>query len=39
VEMARDKAIAIGELKKLYDNGIITAEEFEAKRQKLLNLI
>jgi TM2 domain-containing membrane protein YozV len=38
-EFARDKAIAIAELKKLYDMGAITAEEFEAKRQKLLDSI
>lgn len=27
----------LGELKKLYDNGIITAEEYEIKRRKLLD--
>jgi TM2 domain-containing membrane protein YozV len=29
-ESSRDKAATLGELKKLYDNGVITAEEFEA---------
>lgn len=33
---AQDVTIAIGNLKKLYDSGTITAEEFEEKRQKLL---
>jgi TM2 domain-containing membrane protein YozV len=38
-ETTRDKAIAIAELKNLYDMGAITAEEFEAKRRKLLDSI
>jgi TM2 domain-containing membrane protein YozV len=38
-ETTRDKAAAIGELKNLYDIGAITAEEFEAKRRKLLDSI
>ena len=33
---AKDVTGAIGELKKLYDMGAITAEEYEEKRQKLL---
>lgn len=33
---AKDVTGAIGELKKLYDQGAITAEEYEEKRQKLL---
>jgi len=33
---AKDVTGAIGELKKLYDLGAITAEEYEEKRQKLL---
>jgi TM2 domain-containing membrane protein YozV len=39
VELVRDKAAALGELKKLYDGDVITAEEFEAKRQKILDSI
>ena len=35
-ESAKEIAITLGELKKLYDNGIITAEEYESKRRKLL---
>ncbi|MGB7711662.1 MAG: NINE protein [Microcoleus sp.] len=33
---AKDVTGAIGDLKKLYDIGAITAEEYEEKRQKLL---
>lgn len=33
---AKDVTGAIGDLKKLYDMGAITAEEYEEKRQKLL---
>jgi TM2 domain-containing membrane protein YozV len=38
-ESSRDKAATLGELKNLYDNGVITAEEYEAKRRKLLDSI
>jgi TM2 domain-containing membrane protein YozV len=38
-ETSRDKAATLGELKKLYDSGIITAEEYEEKRRKLLDSI
>jgi TM2 domain-containing membrane protein YozV len=38
-ESSRDKAAALGELKNLYDNGVITAEEYEGKRRKLLDSI
>lgn len=38
-ESSRDKAVTLGELKKLYDNGVITAEEYEGKRRKLLDSI
>ncbi len=34
---AKDSAEALGELKKLYDNGVLTAEEYEEKRKKLLD--
>lgn len=33
---AKDVTGAIGDLKRLYDMGAITAEEYEEKRQKLL---
>ena len=36
---SREAAATLTELKKLYDNGIITAEEYEAKRRKLLDSI
>lgn len=36
-ESSRDKAATLGELKKLYDAGIITAEEYEQKRRKFLD--
>lgn len=36
-ESSREIAATLGELKKLYDNGIITAEEYESKRRKLLD--
>lgn len=38
-ESSREIAATLGELKKLYDNGIITAEEYEVKRRKLLDSI
>jgi TM2 domain-containing membrane protein YozV len=38
-ELMRDKAAALGELKKLYDADVITAEEFEGKRRKILDSI
>lgn len=34
---ATDTTNALGKLKKLYDDGAITAEEYEEKRQNLLN--
>lgn len=34
---AKDATSALADLKKLYDQGIITAEEYETKRRKLLN--
>ncbi|HLO50065.1 MAG TPA: NINE protein [Kamptonema sp.] len=33
---AKDITAALGDLKKLYEGGAITAEEYEEKRQKLL---
>lgn len=36
-ESSRDKAATLGELKKLYDAGVITAEEYEDKRRKMLD--
>ena len=36
-ESSKDKAATLGELKKLYDAGIITAEEYEGKRRKILD--
>lgn len=38
-ESSGEQIAALGELKKLYDNNIITAEEFEGKRQNILELI
>jgi len=38
-ETTRDKALALQELKKLYEDGVITAGEYEQKRKKLLDLI
>ncbi len=38
-ESSRDKAATLGELKNLYDNGVITAEEYEEKRRKMLDSI
>lgn len=38
-ELMKDKAAALGELKKLYDMQVITAEEFEGKRRKILDSI
>lgn len=39
IESTKDKAAALAELKKLYDAEIITAEEYEEKRRKLLDSI
>ncbi len=36
---ARDQALALQELKKLYEDGVITAGEYEQKRKKLLDRI
>ncbi|AFZ02156.1 NINE protein [Calothrix sp. PCC 6303] len=33
---AQDATRALGDLKKLFESGVITAEEYEEKRQKLL---
>ncbi len=38
-ELSKDKAATLGELKKLFDAGVITAEEYEAKRRKILDSI
>jgi len=38
-ETTHDKALALQEVKRLYDNGIITAGEYEQKRKKLLDLM
>jgi TM2 domain-containing membrane protein YozV len=38
-ESSGERMTALGDLKKLYDNNIITAEEFEEKRQNILDLI
>ena len=35
----RESTAALSDLKKLYDDGIITAEEYEEKRKKLLKNI
>jgi TM2 domain-containing membrane protein YozV len=35
----KDATESLSELKKLYDQGIITAEEYEEKRKKVLNNI
>ncbi len=34
---AKDATGALGDLKKLYEQGVITAEEYEQKRRKLLD--
>lgn len=34
---AKDATSALGDLKKLYEQGVITAEEYEQKRRKLLD--
>jgi len=34
-----DSTTALGHLKKLYDDGVLTAEEYEEKRKKLLKNI
>ncbi len=36
---ANSSAMALGRLKTLYDDGVITAEEYEEKRRKLLDSI
>lgn len=36
---AKDSTAALGDLKRLYDDGVITAEEYEEKRKKLLKNI
>ena len=36
-ETSRDKMAILLELKKLYDSGVITAEEYEEKRRKYLD--
>ena len=38
-ESTKDKASALGELKKLYEADVITAEEYEEKRRKILDSI
>ncbi|MEN9251499.1 MAG: NINE protein [Thermostichales cyanobacterium BF4_bins_65] len=38
-ETSRDRALALQELKRLYDQGVIDALEYEQKRQKLLDQI
>jgi TM2 domain-containing membrane protein YozV len=38
-ETSRDKAATLSELKNLFDSGVITAEEYESKRRKLLDSI
>ncbi|MEL7141303.1 MAG: NINE protein [Cyanobacteria bacterium J06643_4] len=39
LESSREKAATLGEMKKLYDAGVITAEEYEEKRRKILDSI
>ncbi|MGF1577061.1 MAG: SHOCT domain-containing protein [Cyanophyceae cyanobacterium] len=39
LESTKDKAAALTELKGLYDQGIITAGEYEDKRTKILKSI
>lgn len=36
-ESAREKTAILADLKKLYDSGVITAEEYEDKRRKFLD--
>ncbi len=36
---SRDKTATLTELKNLYDRGIITAEEYEQKRRKYLDML
>ncbi len=38
-ESSRDKVSTLGEMKKLYEADIITAEEYEEKRRKILDSI
>ncbi|MGB3297530.1 MAG: NINE protein [Phormidesmis sp.] len=38
-ESSKDKAGTLGELKKLYEADVITAEEYEEKRRKILDSI
>ncbi|OIP77753.1 MAG: hypothetical protein AUK48_03300 [Oscillatoriales cyanobacterium CG2_30_44_21] len=39
ITSAKDSTAALSDLKHLYDNGVITAEEYEEKRKKLLKNI
>ena len=39
IESSKDKAGTLGEMKKLYEAGVITAEEYEDKRKKVLESI
>jgi len=39
VGSAKDTTTALADLKNLYDSGVITAEEYEEKRQKLLKAL
>lgn len=39
VGSAKDTTNALADLKNLYDSGVITAEEYEEKRQKLLKAL
>lgn len=39
LQSAQDKVATLKELKKLYDGGIITAEEYEEKRRKYLDYL
>ncbi|MEI6065000.1 MAG: NINE protein [Pseudanabaena sp. ELA748] len=36
---AKDSTSALGDLKRLYDDGVITVEEYEEKRKKMLKNI
>lgn len=39
IRSAKDATSALADLKSLYDSGVITAEEYEEKRQKLLKAL
>ena len=39
LESSKDKATTLKELQKLYEEGVITAEEYEQKRRKILDSI